>query len=146
MVLNLEKSNYFRSKYIESFVDTSSLYYIDRIKHTKKFSDGRCYTGYLWDCLVNADIIDEDKAEAILREKQNICVMWDIHSCDRIFIPNYWKYPKTSVLFLNKWSECQKKDLPEDIYIFDHTFSWSVILTHEIDLNNERYCLYIDKQ
>ena len=69
--------------------------------------------------------------------------MWDIHSAERIFIPNYWKYPKECILYVEMWSEDMYKELPEDIYIFDDTFTWSAIYTHEIDLNDAPYCLYI---
>ena len=36
-----------------------------------------------------------------------------------IFIPDYWKYPKTSVLYTGEWSDSLMSDLPEDLYLFD---------------------------
>ena len=30
--------------------------------------------------------------------------------------------------------------LPEDIYIFDCSFDWTIVLTHE-DIDGQRYCL-----
>lgn len=30
--------------------------------------------------------------------------------------------------------------LPEDIYIFDHSFEWTIVLTHE-EIENKRWCL-----
>lgn len=32
-------------------------------------------------------------------------------------------------------------NLPEDIYIVDDTFEWSIALTHETDAQQNRYCL-----
>ena len=72
--------------------------------------------------------------------------MWDIHSCDRIFIPDYWKFPKNAVLFADAWKDTFRRELPEDIYVFDDTLSWSVIFTHETDEKAESYCLFVDKR
>ena len=143
-ILDAIKSDELRSEYIQSFVDTTKDYYLELIKHKTEFSDGLCYIGYLWDCLKNPKVISEAEASLILQGKQNLYIMWDIHSCERILIPNYWKYPKTSVLSTEMWSVSFKEELPEDIYLFDDTFSWSVIFTHETDEQNNNFCLYIE--
>ena len=141
IVLDLPESDYLRCEYIKTFVDTTSTYYIENIEHRKMFSDGLCYTGYLWECLLSPSVISENKADILLREKQNIFIMWDINSCERIFIPDYWKFPKPNVLYADYWSEAFKTELPEDIYVFDETFSWSIIYTHETNIKERRYCL-----
>ena len=144
-VLDNLKSDEIRHKYIQSFVNTGSNYYMERIAQKIEFSDGLCYTGYLWDCLINPQVISGEQIAQILEDKKSIFIMWDINSCDRIFIPNYWKYPKSSVLHVDKWLDDLRKDLPEDIYVFDDTFKWSAVYTHETDLENNPYCIYIDK-
>ena len=143
LVLDLDKSNSMREKYIKTFVNTDSDFYNKYIKTLKKFSDGLCYIGYLWDCFKQPNIISEKKLNEIMNDKKNIYIMWDIHSSDRIFIPNYWKFPKRSVLFVEFWTDTIKKGLPEDIYLFDETFSWSAVFTHETNSNDEPYCLYL---
>lgn len=145
IILDTPQSEMLRSKYIQNFVDTTKNYYVELIEQKTQFSDGLCYTGYLWDCLKNPQVLSEEEAAVILQEKRNIYIMWDIHSCERIFVPNYWKYPKTSVLCVNTWSEAIKLDLPEDMYLFDDTFCWSVIFTHETDEQNNNYCVYVKK-
>lgn len=145
IILDSKKSDVLRGNYIRNFVDTDSTYYKENIEQKTMFSDGLCYTGYLWDCLLKPSIILENKAEQILQEKRKIFIMWDIHSCDRILVPDYWKFPKTKVLYADAWAETFKDDLPEDIYVFDGTFSWSVIYTHETDLINNRYCLFVER-
>ena len=70
--------------------------------------------------------------------------MQDIRSQDNVFMPNRQKFSKESVLKTETWSEKMLEKLPEDIYIFDETFTWSAIYTHETDINNAPYCLYID--
>jgi len=144
-ILDSTKSDALRNEYIKNFINTSSQHYKENIERKTLFRDGLCYTGYLWDCLLNPIIISEDKAEQLLEEKRTIYIMWDIHSCERIFIPDYWKYPKTKILCVDAWTESIKHTLPEDVYVFDDTFSWSVIFTHETDEKEERWCLFADK-
>ena len=141
-VLDSTKSDALRYKYIKTFVNTASSYYKENIERKTKYIDGLCYIGYLWDCLLCPSVISEHEADRLLQEKQRLFIMWDIHTCERILIPNYWKFPKTGVLCANTWIEQFKTDLPEDVYVFDDTLSWSIIYTHETDLKGQRYCLY----
>lgn len=143
IILDLKKSDELRYKYIEKFVNTSSPYYKEGIEQKRRFSDGLCYTGYLWDCFINPKVVPEYQLEQILSKKHNFYIMWDIHSSEKIFIPNYWKFPKLNVLYVESWLQDLRQELPEDIYIFDETFSWSAVFTHETDLNNDNYCLYL---
>ena len=144
-ILDSTKSDTLRCEYIKNFINTSSLYYKENIERKIFFSDGLCYTGYLWDRLLKPTVISECKANQFLQGKRRMFIMWDIHSCERILIPNYWKFPKTKIISTDAGIESFKHDLPEDVYIFDDTFSWSVIYTHETDEKEDRYCLFVDK-
>lgn len=143
-VLGQSKSDILRNEYISAFVNCDSPHYRKFIEQKRMFTDGMCYVGYLWDCLLNMDVISEYRAKMMLTEKRDVFIMWDIHSCERIFIPDYWKYPKTSVLYAAEWSDSLMSDLPEDLYLFDETFMWSVIFTHETNDKGRRYCLYAE--
>ncbi len=143
-VLGQSKSDILRNEYISVFVNCDSPHYRKFIEQKRMFTDGMCYVGYLWDCLLNMDVISEYRAKMMLTEKRDVFIMWDIHSCERIFIPDYWKYPKTSVLYTGEWSDSLMSDLPEDLYLFDETFMWSVIFTHETNDKGRRYCLYVE--
>lgn len=145
IILDMEKSSQIRKKYIDAFVDTSSHYYVNQILKMELFSDGLCYIGYLWDCLKKAVVIPHSECEQFLNAKHNIFVMWDIHSAERIVVPNYWKYPKNQVLCINQWDQSIRRELPEDIYLFDESFSWSVVFTHETDANDDPFCLFLRK-
>ena len=70
IILDSTKSEALRCNYIKSFVDTASVYYKNNIEQSTMFSDGLCYTGYLWDCLLNPNIILESKADQLLQEKR----------------------------------------------------------------------------
>lgn len=143
-VLGQSKSDILRNEYISAFVNCDSPHYRKFIEQKRMFTDGMCYVGYLWDCLLNMDVISEYRAKMMLTEKRDVFIMWDIHSCERIFIPDYWKYPKTSVLYAAEWSDSLMSDLPEDLYLFDETFMWSVIFIHETNDKGRRYCLYVE--
>lgn len=144
-ILDSTRSDALRCEYIKNFINTASSYYKENIERKTMFSDGLCYTGYLWDCLLKPIIISEHNADQFLQEKRRVFIMWDIHSCERIFISNYWKFPKTKILCADAWAEIVKNDLPEDVYVFDDTFSWSIIYTHETGVRDDRYCLFVDK-
>lgn len=145
ILIDNENSNLLRDKYVDKFINKFSSYYFNNIQHLKKYSDGLYYSGYLWDCLQKPNVISESKADCILQGKKNIYIMWDLHSNDKVLIPNYWKFPKNSILYYEKWFADCKEELPEDIYVFDDSFNWSVIYTHEELKPGKRYCLYIDK-
>lgn len=145
VVLDIRRSNILREKYISTFVDTDSKLYIERIKTRIRFSDGMCYVGYLWDCLKKSVVVSKKEIDQKLKTKKDIYIMWDIHSADNIFIPNYWKYPKECIVRTKLWIEEMYKELPEDVYIFDDTFTWTAIFTHETNLENAPYCLFVDK-
>ena len=144
IALDITKSDALRRKYITRFVNIASSYYKERIERKTMFSDGLCYTGYMWDCLMHPSVISEDKANQFLQDKQGIFIMWDIHSCERILIPDYWKFPKSMVLWTNIWLKSFEAELPEDVYLFDDTFSWSIVYTHETDALGNRHCLYVE--
>lgn len=140
-ILSQEAAQSLRSEYIKSFIDTQKQYYNKYIDKVNEYSDGMCYTGYLWDCLKNALVIDLQYIESISNKLNSVYVLWDIHTKERIFIEDYWKFGKDSILKL-EFAELMKnlEYLPEDIYIFDESFRWTVVLTHEY-VEDKRWCL-----
>ena len=141
VLLDNQKSDDLRCKYVRSFVNTAKKQYKENIQQKKMYCDGLCYTGYLWDYLLSPRVISQKEAEQCAREKKNFYIMWDIHSSERILIPDYWKYPKESVLYIETWTDALRDSLPEDIYLFDNTFTWSIVFTHETDADDNPYCL-----
>ena len=138
-----KSSEHLRERYIENFVDTNREYYRKYIKTLKNYKDGNCYEGYLWDTLFKCEIADYKYIADNIKEyySKNILVMWDIHSEEKIFIPDYWKFNKDDIIeFPTEILTEAAEYLPEDIYIFDERFERSFILTHE-ETDNGRYCL-----
>jgi len=129
-----DRADEIRRRYIDHFVNTNSDWFQERIAVLKPFKDGLHYTRYLWDCLKHWERISEDRFFGQLRTYGIVNVFWDLHSSERIFIEDYWKFPKASVLQLDAHDlEAGLEYLPEDIYIFNEDLTWSLILTHEYD-------------
>lgn len=142
-ILTADTAMQIKKRYILAFIDVDSAYYRDYIEKRTVFSDGLCYTGYLWDCLRNKSLMSEDECIHYIKCKKTIYCFWDIHSKDRILIPAYWKYPKDSVLKMTSKEFMQNREsLPEDIYVTDDTFEWSIAFTHEEDTQQKRFCLF----
>lgn len=140
-ILNKTERSEFRKKYIEKFVNTNHELYQIQIQSKQKFVDGDCYLGYLWDYIKNPFIIDMEYIEKIAKYIDEVYVFWDIHSCERIFVKNYWRFDKDAILHLKFETLLEGQDfLPEDIYIFDENMTWTLIKTHE-DIDGKRYCL-----
>lgn len=140
-----DKFSIYRNKYIDKFVDSQSEYFKKYIKNKKVCSDGLCYEGYLWDCLKKPIKIKMNDIIAYSDRLNSVIVFWDIHSKDKIFIENYWKFGKETIIEIDFNILIDNLEyLPEDIYIIDKNFEWSLILTHE-DNNGERICAKVGK-
>ncbi len=145
IILEKKTGNNVRSKYIDRFINKFHPQYGEQIERKYGFVDGYCYLGYLWDYVKEPSIIDQEYLASKKYYLDEVFVFWDIHSSERIWIKDYWKFDKDAVLKL-KYSTLLMGEiyLPEDIYIFDYSFSWTLIQTHE-ELNGKRYCLKCGK-
>jgi len=66
--------------------------------------------------------------------------MADDHSRDRIPGAPLWPYPPYSVARFEPQHLLESLDsLPDDIYVFDSSVSWTLVLTHEDD-GKRRIC------
>ena len=86
-------------------------------------------------------MVEESLIYSYRDKMKSIYVFWDIHSSEKIWIKDYWKFDKDAVLRMSMdtlLAGCEF--LPEDIYICDSTFQWTFVMTHE-EIENKRYCL-----
>lgn len=141
-ILSGAAANDIRDVFLSTFIDMECSYYKDRIANMMQFSDGMCYTGYLWDCMINKERVSRQYAVNMMEASLGtIYILWDIHSRERIRIPDYWKYPKSSVLCINSAEICATiSTLPEDCYFFDESLSWAFALTHEESKPGKKLC------
>ena len=143
-IIQNEIANKLRERYTYTFINTENEHYKKHILTLKLYSDGLCYSGYLWECLINPVVIRENEVfDFLCNYSGNVYVFWDIHSKDKILTENYWRFDKNAVLeFDSKLLIENCKYLPEDIYVFDDSFEWTYILTHE-DKDGCRICAKI---
>jgi len=140
LILTPEDSTFWRNSYIEAFIDTTCEYYHHRIATRRKFTDGIHYTGYLWNCLRSPTRITIERFQHEVAWYPEVMVMADDHSRDQVPGAPLWPYPPFSVArFTPELLSASLDKLPEDIYVFDSTMSWTLILTHEHD-NKRRIC------
>ena len=143
-ILNPIKANRYRQRYIDKYINTQSRYYPEYIKTLHEFSDGLCYTGYLWDFLKSPIHIHEDQIEEYRKIFKQILIFWDNNSKDRIYIKDYWKFGKKTMvrvdynLFLD-----HAHFFPEDVYLTDETLQWTIVFTHEDDINHRRLIMQV---
>ena len=139
-ILSPEDSSLWRQAYLEAFIDTSREHYQRYIASPRQFSDGVHYTGYLWDGLRLPSRITIQRFRHEVIRHPEVFVMADDHSRDRIPGAPLWPYRPYSVACFQPNSLLESlKSLPEDIYVFDSSVSWTLILTHEDD-GRRRIC------
>ncbi len=165
-IIDTTEANMLRQAFINAFVDTSTDYY----KNISKIEPdtvvyGAYYFSYLWDTLYqdNTETISFDNAIKLIVQKNQVYSMWDIRPKE---IVDPFPYPPLKPHYLDiynsdtiiKWEsaeltalldkelgdystyDCLTATLPEDIYIFDDTFEWSVLFTHSA-IDGERICV-----
>jgi hypothetical protein len=140
MILAADESALLRQAYLDAFVDTQCDHYAKYIRTERTFSDGRHYEGYIWDCLRQPKRITfKHFTNAVVRFDQ-VFVFADDHSRDRVVGAALWSYDALSVARFqpDMLLRCLPT-LPEDIYVFDASISWTLILTHAYD-RKRRLC------
>jgi len=140
-VLSAVDSAFWRDAYLKAFVDTSCDYYKQYIAQPHQFSDGVHYEGYLWDCFRGAQRITVQRFRSEVARHREVFVMADDHSRDRVMGPPLWPEAPYSVARFKASALLRSLGwLPEDIYVFDESVCWTLVLTHEHD-QKRRYCL-----
>ena len=139
-ILSPEDSALWRQAYLQTFVDTSSEHYQRYVASPRQFSDGVHYEGYLWDCLRSPSRITIQRFRHEVIRHPEVLVMADDHSRDRIPGAPLWPYRPYSVARFQSQRLLESlASLPEDIYVFDSSVSWTLVLTHEDD-GRRRIC------
>lgn len=135
-----------RRRYIDAFVDTNHPSFERRVGTLRLFRDGLAYDAYLWDYLKNWQRVSELALLTAACQQEPVYAFWDIHSNERIWIEDYWKLGKETVLQADYATITRGLEhLPEDIYIASLDMSWTYVLTHEYDPDpQDRICVYAE--
>ena len=86
--------------------------------------------------------IAERELDKFIEPKKNILVFWDDHSDYWIGIEDYFKKCGKRVVLKCSGKEFleMKNDLPDDVYITDHSISFLVAYTHSYFDAKTRFC------
>lgn len=168
-IVNPTKAAELRAAFIKAFVDTSTECYqaIEKEKPTDIVYDHYIHR-YLRDTLYweRCAAIPFRRAIQVISEKRRVYSMWDIRPRDILSSsgeswltppkPRYLKLYESDTII--EWdadelaalterelggydsTNCLEISIPEDLYVFDDSFSWCVIFTHDA-IDGERYCL-----
>ena len=140
-LLSPDDSSIWRLAYIDAFVDTTSEHFKRHIGSPRQFSDGIHYEGYLWECLRSPARISYQRFCLEVVRHSELLVTADDHSRDRVIGAPLWPFPRNSVvrfepqILLNSLAV-----LPEDLYVFDPSVLWTLVLTHEYTSKNRICC------
>ena len=141
-ILSSEDSTLWRQAYLEAFVDTDCEHYRKYIAFPRQFSDGTHYEGYLWECLRSPSRITVQRFEDEVLRHAGVFVLGDDRSRDRTG-GQLWPYPAYSVARFEPHLLLESlTSLPEDIYVFDSSVSWTLVLTHEDDGKRRICCAF----
>ena len=140
-ILSTEHSALWREAYLEAFVDKTCDHFQRYIAKPRRFSDGVHHEGYLWDCLREFTRITRERFCLEVARCSEVYVIADDHSRDRVMGAPLWPFPPYSVASFQPQRLLESlESLPEDIYVFDSSLTWTLVLTHEYD-NKRRICL-----
>lgn len=116
--------------------------FYQRIITLKDYPDGKHYEGYIHDCFNEPQRIAERELDKFIEPKKNILVFWDDHSDYWIGIEDYFKKCGKRVVLKCSGKEFleMKNDLPDDVYITDHSISFLVAYTHSYFDAKTRFC------
>ncbi len=129
-----------RGRYIGTFV-LAGCEECRRIIELSAAYPATTYWGYLWDCLRDPVAVDCQFADSLVGTLGEVLVLWDLHPDGRVLVEDYWKFGRDDVLRLDYGLLLGNlRHLPEDIYIFDRSFSWTLVLTHEY-VDDKRWCV-----
>ena len=131
-----------RERFVQRFVNPAHATFQARIGELRAFSDGPAYVGHLWDYFASSEAVSESALwERIGKLDAHVYAMWDVHSATLIRIPDFWKFPKRSIVAGGlRTIRRGLAFLPEDVYLFDARYTWCGALTHEW-IAGGRYCL-----
>ncbi len=152
-VLDQARADRLRHEFLERFTDKTLPFYQKTLR-MRRFSDGMCYMGYIWEVLKQPyAVVTREAALAMLSDKADVYVLWDIRTMKNVAQRFQYKVPKDMVIRTDGQSLAEQlradfaplaetvSFLPEDIYVFDDSLSWFIAFTHEPDERGEIMCM-----
>jgi len=170
----LENHRAIRDRFVETYIEPFSDFCASHREWISglhiEFTQSYYESMFMWDRLCcTAEEQSFDDALRFLREKRgNVIFLTESADCDVYeFCALNSQKEYAAVASAAELAECaayewytsyelfeqgrylKKLILPSDLYIFDETFSWCLILTHETDESesaDSRYCLFVGER
>ena len=134
-ILSPAEARAIRARFHETFLDTASDFYRDRKIGTFVYhpSGKGNQHGCMWDCLRAYRRATWDEIRAAIADSREVLVMWDIMNLNPYTPPEVAHPfgPDAVIACRPAILEIGLGLLPDDLYIFDRTFEWAGVLTHE---------------
>src|SRR5579863_1927928 len=93
MILPPEDADRLRTSFVGARLDPHLDTQAADVLALRRFADGLAYTGYLWDFLSDKATVTEEEVWRRVETRPTILAMWDVHSTERVQIPDYFKFP-----------------------------------------------------
>lgn len=138
-IVPADKAQAIRQRYQHAFLDILSDRYRRDVKELVPYPDGLLQRGYMWDCLKSYQEETWEDFWRLVCGFREVLVLWDRLSKVRIYDPDYYKLGRDTVIACTPAHlQTGLELLPRDLYIFDLTFTWSAIQTHEFHDNENQ--------
>ena len=126
-----------RKQYADSFLAVERPYFRERVQNVQHAA----YSGYLWDCVANPEIISADVFLRGLCCYKAAFFMSDCHPAEKAENDVSRDLLSGSVFRARVIDVAAVLgQLPEDLYFFDEDMGWTLIVTHEY-VNGIRWCI-----
>lgn len=125
------QSKAIKSTYINTFARPTSPC-VQRYHQPKPGPHGHLDLPYLWDCIpfIDKDIITFEELNSYRNRLGEVLFFWDAHPD----IPYLYPLGRENIFrmdFTRLLDHYFLRNFCEDVYIFDHSLSWTFLLTHE---------------
>ena len=143
-----------RNEFVYRFIDTNRPLFDQHIKQ----STAAGYQGFLWEFFQFPAAVEEKEALRFIEQRKSVLFFFDnwcsYKSRTYIFPEKTWKLSafqssgstlldimsKYSFVGLGDHREADIEPIPDEVYIFDETYTWYIALTTENLPNGERLC------
>ncbi|TNJ64026.1 hypothetical protein FE784_22215 [Paenibacillus hemerocallicola] len=112
--------------------------------YVEKFTTGynSNETPYLWERLIQYNPMKFEAIYQYVREDEDVCFFWDAHSSLGLLY-SLGREHIFKLLFKEVMYHYKQKNIPEDVYLFNESLSWTIALTHEPQNEHDWKCFSI---
>lgn len=134
-VLSQGQGRDIRAQFHDTFLDTNSETYRERNMRVFVYDRNlrRNQRGLLWECRRSYRRATWDQIKSVMEGSREVFVLFDVFNAPpEVPDQGYGPFKRDDVLACRPaYLEVGLPVLPEDLYIFDRTFEWAGVLTHE---------------